>query len=196
MGLGGCRGDGEAAEGTGAVGPWRFPGGCAGVKPRNPAAFLSPAACLEAGLAMGLWVGGRQRGGPPARLARCWSQPGWGDGCLHPAWPMGSSGCSRPLHREAAPGPIPAAGAISRPGPWLTSERGITRMFRGETGIGGTQGFARLSQIKFRRCSERGARARGDSGASESSLPACFALSSPACKRVTAVSGLALPLPL
>lgn len=47
-------------------GPWCFPGGCAGVKRRNSAAFLSPAACLEAGLAMGLWVGGRQRGGPAA----------------------------------------------------------------------------------------------------------------------------------
>lgn len=149
-----------------------------GLKSRNSAAFLSPAACLEAGLAMGLWVGGRQRGGPSARLAGCWSQPDWSNGCLHPTWPIGSSGCSHPPHREATPGPILAAGAISHPGPWLTSEQGITRMFRGESGIGGTQGFARLSQIKFCHCSERGARARGDSGASESSPPACFAPSS------------------
>lgn len=47
-------------------------------------------------------------------------------------------------HRIQLPGPY-----LSLRGPWLTSERGITRMFRGEAGIGGTQGFAGLSQIKF-----------------------------------------------
>lgn len=180
VGLDGRRSDGEAAEGTGAVGPWCFLGGCAGVKLRNPAAFLSPAACLEAGLAMGLWVGGRQRGGPLARLVSAGASRAGVTGALVPHGLWGSSGCLHPPHRDTAPGPILAAGAASRPGPWLTSERGITRMLGGEPGIGGTQGFARLSQIKFRRCGERGGWARGDSGAFESSFPARFAPSSPA----------------
>lgn len=47
-------------------------------------------------------------------------------------------------HRIQLPGPY-----LPGRGPWLTSERGITRMFRGEAAIGGTQGFAGLSQIKF-----------------------------------------------
>lgn len=142
-------------------GLWCFPGGCAGVKQRNPAAFLSPAACLEAGLATGLWVGGRRRGGP----GRPMEPSGLGDGAVIPRGPWAALGAGsqhgqpRP-QRTQLPGPY-----LSLRGPWLTSERGITRMFRGEAGIGGTQGFAGLSQIKF--CSKRGVRARG-SGASAS----------------------------
>lgn len=61
-------------------GLWCFLGGCGGVKRRNPTAFLSPAACLEAGLATELWVGGRQEGGPAGRRSRA----GWamGPSCL------------------------------------------------------------------------------------------------------------------
>lgn len=165
-------------EGTGAVGPWRFLGGCARVKVEE-SGCIPESSCLP-----GSWAGNGAVGGWQA-VRGAVAQASW---VLEPAgveqWVPSSHVARRQLwvltptsgRQLLAPSWLP--GAISHPGPWLTSEQGITRMFRGESGIGGTQGFARLSQIKFRRCSERGARVRGDSGASESSPPACFAPSS------------------
>lgn len=144
-----------------------FLGGCAGVKRRNPPAFLSPAACLEAGLATGLWVGGRQRGGP----GRPMEPSGLADGTVTPCGPWAALGAGAAPqighpwpHRIQLPGRY-----LCLRGPWLTSERGITRMFRGEARIGGTQGFAGLSQIKF--CLQREGCA--GNGASEARCELC-----------------------
>lgn len=91
-----------------------FLGGCAGVKRRNPPAFLSPAACLEAGLATGLWVGGRQRGGP----GRPMEPSGLADGTVTPCGPWAALGAgSRPADRPPLAPSDTAAGAVSL-SPW------------------------------------------------------------------------------
>lgn len=163
-------------------GLWRFLSGCAGVKRRNPTAFLSPAACLEAGLATGLWVGGRQRGGP----GRAMEPAGLGDGAV---WPVGSSGCWQPPRSTATPGPIgySCRGRISLSVALGSPPSGESRGCSGEKRESGArrdlQGCRRLNSA----CSKRGVRARDGNAACESPR---------ASLRVTAVSGLASPLPL
>lgn len=85
--------------------------------------------------------------------ARLWPWVPLAMGAFHPAWATGAA-----LDAHTHPTGTQLLLAPSRLlGPYLVlalgspPSVGIMRMFRGEPGIGGTQGFNWLSQIKFHR---------------------------------------------
>lgn len=178
---------GRWGNGGGGTGAAVFSGGRAGVKPKNPPAFLSPAACLEAGLAMGLVGGWQAARGAAGQANRAMEPAGLG------RWVPSSRGKLRVLSPNPTGRQLPAPSRLTRGriSPWpLAHLRAGNHADVGgkKTGIGATRGFAGLSQIKF---PSGGARARGDNGASEPSPPARFAPSSLGLQRLTAAPGLA-----